>query len=73
MSVPQVAFFQNAIETVELLPPGDQMLLIEIVRQRLIQQRRAELVTEVAEARQAYRRGDVQRGTVDDLMKELAA
>jgi hypothetical protein len=27
-----------------------------------------ELITEVAEARQAYPTGDVQRGTVDDLI-----
>jgi hypothetical protein len=49
------------------------MLLVEIIRQRLIEKRRIELVAHVAEARQAYRSGDVQRGTVDDLMQELAA
>ena len=65
--------FQTVIETVETLPPDDQLLLIEIIRQRLIQYRRAELIAEVAEARQSYFHGDVQRGTVDDLLKELAA
>ena len=64
--------FQTVIETVETLPPDDQLLLIEIIRQRLIQYRRAELITEVAEARQSYSHGDVQRGTMDDLLKELA-
>jgi hypothetical protein len=34
--------FQTVIETVETLPPDDQLLLIEIIRQRLIQYRRAE-------------------------------
>jgi hypothetical protein len=34
--------FQEVIETVEALPFGDQALLIEIVRQRLIQQRCSE-------------------------------
>jgi hypothetical protein len=63
--------FQQAIEVVEALPPEDQILLIEIIRQRLIQYRRAELVEEVAEAREAYRQGNVRRGTVADLMKEL--
>jgi len=65
--------FQKILETVETLPPDDQLLLIGIVRQRLIQDRRAELISEVAEARQAYQHGDVRRGTVDDLMKELLA
>jgi len=69
----QTSYFQDVIETVEKLPPDDQMLLVEIIRQRLIEKRRMELMTNVAEARQAYRSGDVKRGTVDDLMKELAS
>ena len=64
--------FQEVIETVEALPPDDQALLIELVRQRLIQHRRAELAAEIAEARHAYQRSQVRRGTVADLMKELA-
>jgi len=64
--------FQEAIETVEALPPGDQELLVEIIRRRLIQQRRAELVADIADARNAYQRGEVRRGTVADLMEELA-
>jgi len=64
--------FQEVIETVEALPPGDQALLIEIIRQRLIQQRRAELAEDIAEARNGYQRGEVGRGAVADLMKELA-
>lgn len=63
--------FQEAIEMVESLPPDDQALLIEIIRHRLIQHRRTELVSEVAEARDAYQRGEVRRGTVADLMKEI--
>ncbi len=64
--------FQEVIESVEALPPEDQILVIEIIRQRLIQRRRVELAEEIAEARNAYRRGDVHRGTVTDLIKELA-
>jgi len=63
--------FQEVIEAVEALPFDDQTLLIEIIRQRLIQHRRTELSVEVAEARQAYQRGEVRRGAVADLMKEL--
>jgi hypothetical protein len=63
--------FQEVIERVEMLPVDDQMLLIEIIRRRLIQHRRSELVAEVAEARRAYQTRQVQRGTVDDLLEEL--
>lgn len=65
--------FQRIIEDVETLPVDDQMLLIEIIRQRLIQHRRSELIAEVTEARQAYQTGQVRRGTTEDLLKELDA
>jgi ATP:corrinoid adenosyltransferase len=64
--------FQEVIEMVETLPPDDQRLLVGIIRQRLIQHRRAELAAEVQEARHAYQQGEVRRGTVADLMEELA-
>jgi len=64
--------FQRAIESVEMLPVDDQMLLVEIIRRRLIQHRRADLVTQVAEARAAYQAGDVRRGSVEDLLAELS-
>jgi hypothetical protein len=64
--------FQEVIEAVETLPPDDQELLIAIIRQRLIQHRRAELAAEIAEARRAYQQGEIRRGTVADLMEELA-
>lgn len=63
--------FQQAIEAVEQLPPNDQALLIEIIRQRLIEQRRTELAVEVAEARADYQKGKVRLCSVADLMKEL--
>ena len=63
--------FQDLIEAIETLPLEDQALLIEIVRKRLSQQRRAELAAEVAEVCDAYQRGDVCRGTAADLMRDL--
>jgi len=63
--------FQRVIEHVETLTIDEQFLLVDIIRQRLSQYRRSQLIAEVAEARQAYQAGNVQRGTVDDLLKEL--
>jgi len=56
---------------VETLSPDDQALLVAIIHQRLIQNRRAELAVEIAEAREAYKRGETRSGTVADLMREL--
>ena len=63
--------FQRVIESIETLPFDEQMLLVEIIRRRVIEHRRADLIAEVAEAREAYQLGDVRRGTVEDLLNEL--
>lgn len=70
--VASCSHFQEVIEMVEALPPDDQVLLIDIIRQRLIQHRRSELAADIAQARDAYARGEIHRGTVSDLMKTLA-
>ncbi len=53
---------------VESLSPDEQGMLLDIVYHRIIEQGRADLAKEAAEARAAYRHGDVRRGTVRDLM-----
>ena len=65
--------FQRVIECVETLPEEEQVLLIEIIRRRVSEHRRAEIVSEVAEARRAYETGNTQRGTVEDLLSELSS
>ena len=72
MSTGVTSTFQAALETVEDLMPGDQEILIEIVRRRLIERRRAESAEDVGATREAYRHGDVRRGTADDWVAELA-
>ncbi|MFZ2348903.1 MAG: hypothetical protein WAW99_01545 [Candidatus Bipolaricaulis anaerobius] len=62
--------FQEVIEMVETLPPDDQALLIDLIRQRLMQHRRNELAADIAEARNAYKRGEVRRGTAADVVRE---
>ena len=63
--------FQELIDAVESLPLEDRSLLVEIVNKRIIEKRRTELVSEVMASRDAFRQGNVKRGTVDDLMKDL--
>ena len=72
MSQESSVCLQRALETVERLSHDDQTLLVEIVRKRLIEQRREEMAGEVAEARAAYRDGKVRRGAVANLLEELA-
>ena len=71
MSLSQTMTFQDVLEMVETLPDSLQDELVEIIRRRRLERRRSELASSIAEARAEYRRGEVQRGTVDDLLKEL--
>ncbi len=45
---------------------------MKIIQRRRLERRREELAESIREAREAHARGEVTRGTVEDLMKELA-
>ena len=64
--------FNDALEIVESLPEGQRESLIEIVKNRLIEERRDRLAQNIKEAREEYARGDIRKGTVDDLMRETS-
>ncbi len=63
--------FQKAIEAVEQLPIDERLVLLDVLRQRIGQTKRRELVAEVAAVREEYRSGNVKFGSVSDLMSEL--
>jgi len=63
--------FQEALEIIEELPEYQQEDLIHVVKNRIIEQRREHLARNIREAREEYTRGDVKKGTVDDLMRDL--
>ena len=65
--------FQEALELIESLPEDQQESLIEVLHRRLVESRRERLALSIEEARQEYKRGEIQKGTVVDLMKEIAA
>jgi Uma2 family endonuclease len=49
--------FQQVLDTVEMLSPGEQVELIEIIRRRLMERRRSEVAADIREARADYRAG----------------
>ncbi len=63
--------FDEALEIIESFPDEQKESIIEIVKQRLTDERRERLAQTVKEARDEYARGEVRRGTVDDLMLEI--
>jgi len=72
MSGQEQVTFQEALDIIESLPEQQQENLVKIIRQRLIERRREILAESIKEAREEYARGDVKRGTVDDLMRDLS-
>ena len=72
MSSQQIAVFQKAIDVVEELPEYQQEDLVEIIQHRLIDHRRGLLAENIRESRREYAMGEVKKGTVSDLMRELS-
>ncbi len=63
--------FKDALELVETLSDDERWSLIDIVRRRLLEARRDEIAKAITEAREDYGKGEVKKGSVDDLLQEL--
>ena len=63
--------FQQALDVIEQFPTDDQEALIEIIRRRLVEQRRAEIARNARATIQAFREGRARCGTIDDLRRDL--
>ncbi len=72
MSGQQTVAFQEVLDIIESLPEYQQEDLIDIVQHRIIEHRQGLLAENIKEARKEYARGEVKKGSVDDLMKELS-
>ena len=64
--------FDEALDIIESFPEEQRESIVEIVKRRLTEERRERLAQTVKEARQEYARGEVRRGTVDDLIRGIA-
>jgi len=65
--------FQGALEAVESLPTEQQADLLDVLRRRFTDSKRQAMAEGIREARSDYSHGRVKRGTVDDLLKDLAS
>ena len=72
MSRQQNVTFQEALDIIESLPEYQQKDLIDIIQHRLIEHGRDLIAENIKEAKEAYAKGEVKKGSVDELMKELS-
>ena len=63
--------FDNMLDSVSKLPVDEQLMLAEIIKKRIIEQRRKELADSVKESMIEYNSGKAKTGAVDDLLREL--
>jgi len=64
--------FNDALEIVESLPDDQRESLVKIVKRMLIEKRRNRLAQSIKEAKEEYARGEIKKGTVDDLIREIS-
>jgi hypothetical protein len=64
--------FDKALEIIESFPEEQRESIIEIVKLRLAEERREKLAQTIKEAREEFDRGEVRRGSVDDLLREIS-
>jgi hypothetical protein len=59
------------LDNVSMLPVDEQLMLIEIIKKRVIGQRRKELANSIRESMEEYKEGNTKIGTVDDIIKDI--
>ena len=60
--------FDEALDIIESFSEEQRESIVEIVKRRLAEERREQLAQTIKESREEYARGEVRRGTVDDLV-----
>ena len=65
--------FGEVLEAIDTLSLEDQETLEEILRRRIIERRRAELVQDVQEAQQEFQAGHCRPVTPEELMQEIVS
>ncbi len=63
--------FDKILEQIDNLSNEDQELLIDVVKKRLIECRRNQIVDNIKQAHQEYESNNVIRGSVEDIIREL--
>jgi len=63
--------FDAILDMIDALSLEEQDALLDIVRRRQVEQRRAAIAKNITQAKAEYQAGEVFRGTVDDIITEL--
>jgi hypothetical protein len=67
----QVSRLDQVLESIEVLSIEDQEMLLDLLSKRLIERRREEISRHIEQAQEDYEKGNLFRGTVEDVIAEL--
>lgn len=73
MEQDKMSSWQQVLDAMETLPAEDQEAVVEVIRHRLAERRRAEIARNAATTLQAVREGRARYGSVEDLRRDLLA
>ena len=65
--------YGQVLDSIEALPEEQQESLLDIVRKRLAERRRAALVKAVCEARKEFKSGKLRPATPAEIMRKVLA
>jgi hypothetical protein len=71
MTIHQETPFQKALDAIESLPVDAREEIIDIIKKRLIEDRREEIAANAREAVREVREGRAKYGTIEDLKRDL--
>ena len=63
--------FTDVLESVESLPVDEKEMLVDIVRNRLIEERRAQIRSDIENSKRQYESGMCDELTADEIMNEV--
>lgn len=63
--------FQKALDAIESLPVDSREEIIDIIKKRLVEDRREEIAANAREAVMEVREGRAKYGTIEDLKRDL--
>ena len=70
---PRMNSYGQVLDSIEALPEERQESLVDIVRKRLAERRRAALVKSVGAARKEFKSGELRPATPAEIMRKVLA
>ncbi len=63
--------FDEVLDAIEHLPVEQQADLVDVVRRRLAERGRQQIIADASEARAEFAAGNTRATSIDDLMREI--